>query len=136
MHRVVDSVIADYRKRPDGGGAIGKLMDARDETTGEKLDAKALRNEAVVIFLAGHETTASTLAFALYILSQATDAEARLHVELDAVLGDRAPTLADVRACCGWLSEGAVDVEVMAMLGWQCGKSNQCDCSGCDKGWL
>ena len=96
VHRVVDSVIADYRKRPDGGGAIGKLMDARDETTGEKLDAKALRNEAVVIFLAGHETTASTLAFALYILSQATDAEARLHVELDAVLGDRAPTLADV----------------------------------------
>src|SRR5262249_48852414 len=47
-------------------------------------------------FMAGHETTANSLAWTWYLLSQAPEAEARLHAELDAVLGHRVPTLDDV----------------------------------------
>jgi cytochrome P450 len=46
--------------------------------------------------MAGHETTANSLAWCWYLLSQAPDVEAKLHRELDSVLGGRTPTLADV----------------------------------------
>ncbi len=46
--------------------------------------------------MAGHETTANTLTWAWYLLAQHPEAEARLHAELDQVLGDRIPTLADL----------------------------------------
>ena len=46
--------------------------------------------------MAGHETTANSLAWTWFLLSQAPDAEERLHAELDAVLGGRTPTLDDV----------------------------------------
>jgi cytochrome P450 len=98
IHRILDEIIASYRARPRGSEAsvIGLLLDARDPETGEALDAEALRSEAAVIFMAGHETTANSLAWTWYLLSQAPAAEAELHRELDAVLGGRLPTLADV----------------------------------------
>jgi cytochrome P450 len=98
IHRVIDDIIAGYRARPDreDPSLVGSLIDAHDPETGLPLDVRAIRNEALVIFLAGHETTATTLAFAWYLLSQAPDVEARLHAELGTVLGDRLPTLADV----------------------------------------
>ena len=98
IHRVIDAIIAAHRDRAEGESAsvVGRLIDARDPDTGAPLDIKAVRNEAVVIFLAGHETTANTLAFVWYLLSQAPDVEARLHAELDSVFGERSPTLADV----------------------------------------
>ena len=46
--------------------------------------------------MAGHETTANSLAWTWYLISQAPDVEERLHNELDRVLGGRLPTLADV----------------------------------------
>src|SRR5688500_17414033 len=98
IHAVLDGIIASYRARGTTAdtSVIGRLLDARDEETGEPLDPEALRNEAAVLFMAGHETTANSLAWTWYLLSQAPDVEARLHAELDAVLGDRPPTLADV----------------------------------------
>lgn len=98
IHAVLDRVIASAREQAKGGEAsmIGLLLDASDPETGKALDAEALRNEAAVIFMAGHETTANSLAWAWYLLSQSPEVEARLHAELDQVLGDRVPTLADV----------------------------------------
>lgn len=55
-----------------------------------------LRDEAMTLFMAGHETTANTLAWVWLLLAHHPEAEARLHAELDAVLGDRPPTLADL----------------------------------------
>ncbi len=94
IQRVLDDIIADYRARKNSGeiSVIGRLIDARDEETGEPLSNEALRNEAVVIFMAGYETTASTLAFAWFLISQVPAVEARLHDEIDSVLGDRSPT--------------------------------------------
>ena len=50
----------------------------------------------MTLFLAGHETTANTLAWAWFLLSRHPEAEARLHEEVDRVLGGRLPTLADL----------------------------------------
>jgi cytochrome P450 len=98
IHRVLDDIIASCRARRANGDAsmINLLFEARDEESGEILDARALRNEAAVIFMAGHETTANSLAWTWYLLSQAPRVEERLHRELDAVLGGRLPTLEDV----------------------------------------
>src|SRR5881394_2332466 len=50
----------------------------------------------VTLLLAGHETTAVALSWTWYLLSQHPEIEAKLHAELEAVLGGRAPTVADV----------------------------------------
>ena len=98
IHAVLDEIIAGYSAHRDSDdvSVIGRLIDARDVETDAPLDARALRNEAAVLFMAGHETTANTLAWTWYILSQTPDVEARLHAEIDEVLGDRPPTLAEV----------------------------------------
>ena len=61
------------------------------------MDATACRNEAVTLFMAGHETSANAMAWAWFLLSQAPDAAARLRAEADAALGDR-PRLPFARA--------------------------------------
>lgn len=96
--RVLDHLIALCEQRVASGevSMIAMLLQARDPETGEALGADALRNEAAVIFMAGHETTANSLAWTWYLLSQSPATEARLHAELDEVLGGRAPTLDDV----------------------------------------
>jgi cytochrome P450 len=72
IHAVLDQLIAGHRTSGDSDDVsiVGRLLDARDEETGAPLDARALRNEAAVLLMAGHETTANTLAWTWYILSQ------------------------------------------------------------------
>jgi len=98
IHRVLDHIIARYKARAAAGetSVIGQLLDARDDE-GRPLSPEALRNEVAVLFMAGHETTANTLAWAWFLLSQCPEAEEKLHAELDAVLGGRPPTLRDIR---------------------------------------
>jgi cytochrome P450 len=55
-----------------------------------------VRDEVITIFEAGHETTAVAMTFTWYLLSQHPEVVARLHAELDAVLGGRTPTAEDV----------------------------------------
>lgn len=95
IHEVLNDIIRQCEESGDAS-MIRLLLDARDAETGAALDRDALRNEAAVIFMAGHETTANSLAWTWFLLSQAPDAEARLHVELDRVLAGRLPTLNDV----------------------------------------
>lgn len=98
IHAVLDEVIESHERRGDADeiSVIQQLIDARDPETGVRLDREALRNEVAVLFMAGHETTANSLAWVWYLLSQAPDVEARLHGEIDQVLQGRAPTLTDV----------------------------------------
>jgi cytochrome P450 len=98
IHQVLDQVIRDCRRRLSHGepSMIGLLLEAQDPETGDRLDDAALRNEAAVIFMAGHETTANSLAWSWYLLSQAPAVEERLHAELAQVLGGRLPSLEDV----------------------------------------
>jgi cytochrome P450 len=73
------------------------LLEARDtEGDGQGMSLEQVRDEAMTIFLAGHETTALAMAWTWYLLSQNPEAEATLHEELDRVLAGRPPTLEDV----------------------------------------
>ena len=94
IHEVLAHIIAQCGRGE--ASMIRLLLDARDPETGDALDPEALRNEAAVIFMAGHETTANSLAWTWYLLSQAPEDEARLHREIETVLGGRLPTVEDV----------------------------------------
>ena len=98
IHEVLDHIIRQCEVGRASGetSMIVLLLDARDSDTGGALDRTALRNEAAVLFLAGQETTASSLAWVWYLVSQAPEVEARLHAELAVVLGGRLPTIDDV----------------------------------------
>jgi cytochrome P450 len=78
------------------GDLLSMLLSARDPESSEGMSNKQLRDEILTIFLAGHETTANALSWTWYLLAQHPDAEARLHDELDRVLGARMPNAADV----------------------------------------
>lgn len=78
------------------GDLLSLLMNARDED-GEGMSDKQVRDEAITIMLAGHETTANALNWTWMLLAQNPQVEARLHAELDSVLGGRRPTLADLK---------------------------------------
>ncbi len=73
---------------------LAMLMSAMD-IDGTQMTTKQLRDEAMTLFLAGHETTALTLSWAWYLLSENPGAEARMHEELRGVLGGRAPEASD-----------------------------------------
>jgi cytochrome P450 len=82
-----------------GDDLLGMLLAARDEGgDGQGMTDLQLRDEALTIFLAGHETTANALAWTWHLLALHPDVEARLHAEADAVLGGRLPTADDVPA--------------------------------------
>ena len=81
----------------DSGDLLSMLLLAQDEENGDGMTDREVRDEAVTIFLAGHETTANALTWAFYLLSQYPDTMTRLHDELDQVLGDRTPTLPDLQ---------------------------------------
>jgi cytochrome P450 len=91
-------MIADRRRTPGGRTDLLSLLVAASDTEGDgggMTDAQ-VRDEAVTIFLAGHETTANALTWTWYLLSQNPVAERRLHAELDAVLGGRPPSVEDL----------------------------------------
>jgi len=70
---------------------LDRLVAARDSETGVRLTDEEVRDEVVIIFLAGHDTTALALTYTFYLLSQHPEVEAKLHDELQRVLGGRAP---------------------------------------------
>ena len=73
------------------------LLHAQDvEGDGGGMTDRQLRDEVVTLFMAGHETTANTLAWVWYLLSSHPHVEARLHAELDEVLDGRPPTIDDL----------------------------------------
>jgi cytochrome P450 len=74
---------------------LSLLMGAMDED-GSQMTPQQLRDETMTIFLAGHETTALTLGWTWFLLSENRAAEARLHEELRGVLGGRAPEIKDL----------------------------------------
>ncbi len=121
LDAVVDRIIGEHRAamaKAEAEGDAGErgdllwmLLSSRDEMLDEAgeptgrfvtMDDAQVRDEVLTIFLAGYETVANGLTWTWYLLSQHPDIEARLHAELDAVLGTgaarRAPELADYGA--------------------------------------
>ncbi len=96
MDKLIYQIIEERKASgADTGDLLSMLVSARDEN-GEPMDDRQIRDEAVTLFLAGHETTANLLNWTWVLLSQNPDIRAKLHEELDTVLGGRLPTLADL----------------------------------------
>tara|TARA_B100001989_G_scaffold251984_1_gene232656 strand:+ start:14699 stop:15934 length:1236 start_codon:yes stop_codon:yes gene_type:complete len=82
----------------DHGDLLSMLLQAQDdEGDGGQMTDKQVRDEAMTLFLAGHETTANALSWTWYLLSQHPEVEAKFHEELDRVLGDRPPNFEDLQ---------------------------------------
>ena len=98
LDAIIYGLIEERRASPgDRGDLLSMLLMAQDEEQGgQGMSDAQVRDEAMTIFLAGHETTANALAWTWYLLSEAPAVEARLHAEVDRVLGGRTPTLADI----------------------------------------
>jgi cytochrome P450 len=80
----------------DRGDLLSLLLHARDEDDGSRMTDQQLRDEAMTLFLAGHETTALTLSWAWYLLATHPEAADRLLAEVRALLDGRAPTVEDL----------------------------------------
>ena len=101
----VDALIYRLIEERRQSGAQGEdllclLMQARYEDAESEEDGRMsdelVRDEAVSLYIAGHDTTATTLTYALYLVSRHPEVEERFHAELDHVLGDRDATLDDL----------------------------------------
>lgn len=97
LDAIIYRIIEEWRQQgEDRGDLLSMLLLARDED-GEPMSDKQVRDEAMTLFLAGHETTANALNWTWVLLSQNPEVERRLHDELDSVLQGEPPTLADLK---------------------------------------
>jgi cytochrome P450 len=97
LFAVVDRFIAAGRARKEpGDDLLSRLVAARDED-GTKMSDGQLREEMMTLYLAGHETTALTLSWSWYLISQHPDVEEKLVEEWNRVLSGRAPTVDDLQ---------------------------------------
>ena len=97
LDAIIYRMIADRRSSgSDRGDLLSMLLAAQDEDDGAGMTDEQVRDEAMTIFLAGHETTANALTWTWFLLSGAPDVEARLHAEVSNVLQGRLPSTADL----------------------------------------
>jgi len=97
IHSAVDAIIALAEKGGHEGTMVAELIKANQSEDGlDVMTREQIRNEIIVLFMAGHETTANVLAWTWYLISQAPEVEEKLHQELEEVLGDRTPGYDDV----------------------------------------
>lgn len=100
VHRAINALIAERRAQDESewpDDLLTRLMRVRDEETGRPMSESLLRDESITTFFAGHETTARTMTFAWYALASNPHVTARLHEELDRVLGGRTPSVDELK---------------------------------------
>jgi cytochrome P450 len=96
LYRVVDGFIAQGRARKvPGDDLLSRLVTAQDDD-GSRMTDTQLREEAMTLYLAGHETTALTLAWSWYLLATHPGVEAKLVEEWARVLAGRSPAPEDL----------------------------------------
>jgi cytochrome P450 len=99
LDSVIYSMIAERRRSPgDRGDLLSMLLMAQDEEDSTGMTDQQVRDEAMTLFLAGHETTANALSWMWYLLSQSPEMEQKLHDEIDRTLDGRLPTVADIQS--------------------------------------
>ena len=95
LDRIVYGLLNARRGAAPGDDLLQMLLDAEDADTGERMSDREVRDEALTLLLAGHETTAVALAWTLGLLAEHPDAQAAVYTEV-ASLG-RAPAFGDLR---------------------------------------
>ncbi|MCI0394801.1 MAG: cytochrome P450 [Chloroflexi bacterium] len=97
LDEIVYSIIHKQGEAGEGeGNLLSVLQSALDEKTGEGMSKQQLRDEVLVLLLAGHETTTYALGWTWYLLSKHPGELRRLRAELKAVLNGQMPTLEDL----------------------------------------
>ncbi|MCM1968380.1 cytochrome P450 [Streptomyces sp. G1] len=106
LYAVCDGIIAERRSSGSGSGSGSKeagadedllsLLAAASSVDDGEFDATELREQVLIFLLAGHETTATSLAFSLHLLARHPELQERARAEVTAVLGDRTPGAADL----------------------------------------
>ena len=91
--------VADQRQKENKTSTdfLGMLMTARDRESGHPMLDSQLVSEIMTLIVAGHETTASTLNWTWYLLSQGPEAEEKLGVELTNLIGGEFPEFGDLQ---------------------------------------
>lgn len=98
LHTLCDGIIERRRGARDTDQDLVTLLVHAENAEDGTLDAGELREQVLIFLLAGHETTATALAFALHLLARHPEEQRRVREEVAGVLGDRAPTGADMEA--------------------------------------
>jgi cytochrome P450 len=93
LERRMRALIAERRAKPGGDDVLSILVRAHDQESGSSLTDAELVGHAAVLFIAGHETTAFTLAWTLFLLSQHPVAMREVVEEIDGVLGSAPPAV-------------------------------------------
>lgn len=97
LEKVIFDIIHERERNPmERQDLLGLLMGVRDEATGTGMSDQQLRDEIMTIFLAGHETTATALAWSWYLLGKNPEWQRRLQEEVDQVLQGRMPSFDDL----------------------------------------
>jgi cytochrome P450 len=97
LESLISRIIAERRREEDDRGDLLSLLLAREDEEGEQLTSdRQIRDEAVTLFIGGFENVATALTWTWYLLAQHPEVEARLHAELDEVLGGRLPAARDL----------------------------------------
>jgi cytochrome P450 len=97
LGKIVSRVAAERRKKNiKSTDILGMLMEARDRDSGQIMPDRQLVNEIMTLIVAGHETTASTLNWVWYLLSQHPEVEEKLWRELNNVHASELPDLNDL----------------------------------------
>ncbi len=97
LDKVIYGMISERRAGgEDRGDLLSMLLLAQDEDGSGGMSDQLVRDEALTLFIAGHETTAQALTWTWYLLSQNPDCEQKLHEEIDGVLEGRAPSFDDL----------------------------------------
>jgi cytochrome P450 len=98
LDKAVYRVIAERRANLDENSVdmLSALLRAKDKDTGEGMSDRQLRDEMVTLLFSGFDTTARTLSWVFHVLGEHPEVEARLHEELERVLGGRMPEYSDM----------------------------------------
>lgn len=101
LETTIFALIAERRKSAAAGQSAGndllsQLIELRDEATGASLSDRQICDEVATFLLAGHETTATALAWMWMVLSKNPQMRADIYDEVDTVLAGRTPTVDDI----------------------------------------
>jgi cytochrome P450 len=97
LDKIILEVAAQRRKEKiEATDILGLLMEARDRNSGRAMPDRQLANEIKTLIVAGHETTASTLSWTWYLLSEHPEVEEKLSSELSSLTCSEVPRLDDL----------------------------------------
>jgi cytochrome P450 len=96
LDQAVDAIIHLRRGAQPQADLLGQLVEHLDGPGEDALTLTQVRDEVITLLIAGHETVASALTWACYLLARNPPVQQRLRAELDGVLQGRLPTLEDL----------------------------------------